>query len=129
MGGFAPTDQTIATYDYLVSRLNDLPLSHLQVVKAPNDLTATPIAALQDTIGHFRDMFQGTLIANFGFDKASAGAAIESRQADLVAFGKPFIGNPDLVRRFREDLPLSQSLPETYYQGGPQGYIDYPAAA
>ncbi|MET1028975.1 MAG: alkene reductase [Dongiaceae bacterium] len=128
MGGFVPTDQTIATYDYLAGRLNDLPLSHLQVVKAANGLTATPVAALQDTVGHFRDRFRGTLIANFGFDQISASDAIESGQADLVSFGKPFIGNPDLVRRLREDLPLSESRPETYYQGGAQGYVDYPAA-
>jgi 2,4-dienoyl-CoA reductase-like NADH-dependent reductase (Old Yellow Enzyme family) len=55
----------------------------------------------------------------------SASSAIESGRADLVSFGKPFIGNPDLVRR----LPLSASTPETYYQGGPQGYVDYPTAA
>jgi N-ethylmaleimide reductase len=128
MGGFAPTAQTIETYDYLVDRLNALPLSHLQVVKAPNDLSETPIAALQDTIGHFRSRYRGTLIANFGFNKASATSAIESGQADLVSFGKPFIGNPDLVRRLRDDLPLSESYPETYYQGGTQGYADYAPA-
>jgi N-ethylmaleimide reductase len=129
MGGFSLTDQTIATYDYLAIRLNDLPISHLQVVKAPNDLTGTPIEVLQDTIGHFRSLFKGTLIANFGFDKQSGNSAIESGQADLVSFGKPFIANPDLVRRLREDLPLSASALETYYQGGPQGYIDYQPAA
>jgi N-ethylmaleimide reductase len=59
------------------------------------------------------------LIANFGVDGASANTAIESKQADLVSFAEPFIGNPDLVRRLREGLPL---------QGGPQGYVDYPAA-
>jgi N-ethylmaleimide reductase len=129
LAGFAPTDQTIATYDYLVGRLNELALSHLHVVKSPTDLSGTPLAALQDTIGHYRTRFQGALIANFGFDKASANAAIEAGQADLISFGKPFIANPDLVRRFRENLPLSESTPETYYQGGPQGYVDYPAAA
>ena len=128
MGGFAPTDQTIATYDYLVERLNGLPLSHLQVVRAPNDLTGTPVAALQNTIGYFRERFQGTLIANFGYDKASANSEIESGRAELVSFGKPFISNPDLVRRLREDLPLTPSTPETYYQGDAQGYIDYPVA-
>jgi N-ethylmaleimide reductase len=129
LAGFAPTDQTIATYDYLVDRLNELQLSHLHVVKAPNDLSGTPLAALQDTIGHYRARFQGGLIANFGFDKASASTAIEAGQADLISFGKPFIANPDLVRRFRENLPLSESSPATYYQGGPQGYVDYPAVA
>jgi N-ethylmaleimide reductase len=128
MGGFAPTDQTIATYDYLVERLNDFALSHLQVVKASTDLAATPVAALQDTVGYFRARFRGALIANFGFDKASANSAIETAQADLVSFGKAFIGNPDLVRRLRENLPLSDSAQETYYQGGAQGYVDYPVA-
>lgn len=128
MGGFAPTDQTKPTYDYLVERLNSLPLSHLHVVRAPNNLAETPIAELQNTIGYFRERFKGTLIANFGFDKTSANEVIGSGLADLVSFGKPFIGNPDLVRRLREDLPLSESAPETYYQGGDKGYLDYPVA-
>ena len=129
MGGFGPSDKTIETYDYLVGRLNGLPLSHLQVGRALNDLSGTPIAALQDTIGYYRARFNGALIANFGFDGASANTAIESKQADLVSFAKPFIGNPDLVRRLREGLPLSASFPETYYQGGSQGYVDYPVAS
>jgi N-ethylmaleimide reductase len=129
MGGFAPTDQAVATYDYLAGQLNSLPLSHLHVVKASNDLAATPVAALQDTVGYFRARFQGPLIANLGFDKASANNVINNGQADLVSFGKPFIGNPDLVRRLREDLPLNESIPETYYQGGAEGYVDYPSAA
>jgi N-ethylmaleimide reductase len=128
MGGLGPTDKTIETYDYLVRRLNELPLSHIQIGRFPSDLSGTPIAALQDTIGYYRARFHGTLIANFGFDGTSANAAIKSQQADLVSFAKPFIGNPDFVRRLREDLPLATSSPETYYQGGPQGYIDYPVA-
>ena len=91
-----------------------------------NDLSGTPIAALQDTIGYYRSRFKGTLIANLGFDRASANTVIESKQADLVSFAKPFIGNPDLVRRLREDLLLAASSPETYYQGGPQGICRLP---
>jgi N-ethylmaleimide reductase len=125
MGGVAPTDETVATYDHLVDQLDRLPLSHLHVVKAPNDLSDTPVAALQDTIGYFRARYPGTLIANFGFDKESGNSAIEAGQANLVSFAKAFVANPDLVRRMREDLPLSQSDPETYYQGGPKGYTDY----
>jgi N-ethylmaleimide reductase len=129
MGGFAPTEQTVATYDYLVGCLDRLPLSHLQVVKATNDLTGTPVAALQDTIGYVRARFNGTLVANLGFDRASANSAIENDQADLVSFGRAFIGNPDLVRRLREDLPLNNSDQGTYYQGGKEGYIDYLSVA
>jgi N-ethylmaleimide reductase len=129
MGGFAPTDQTVATYDHLVERLNDIPLSHLQLVRTTNDLTGTPIRTLQDTVGYYRPRFKGTLIANCGFDKASANAAIGSGHADLVSFASFFIGNPDLVRRLRDDIALNPSSRETYYQGGAEGYIDYLAAS
>jgi N-ethylmaleimide reductase len=125
MGGLAWTDETVATYDYLVERLNDLSLSHLQVVRTSDDLTGTPVQALQDTIAHYRARYRGTLIANCGFDRDRANAIIESRGADLVSFGAPFIGNPDLVRRMQEDLPLASSSRETYYQGGADGYTDY----
>jgi len=129
MGGFQPTNETIATYDDLVERLNGLRLSHLQIGKVPLDLSGTPIAAIADPISVYRKKYKGTLIANGGFDLTSANSAIRSGEADLVSFAKPFIGNPDLVRRFRDNLPLNASNPETYYQGGPQGYIDYPALA
>jgi N-ethylmaleimide reductase len=129
MGGLQLTDKTVETYDYLVDRLNGLALSHLQVGRQLNDFSGTPVAALQDTIGYYRARFKGTLIANWAYDRASANAAIASKQADLVSFAKPFISNPDLVRRFRENLPLAASSQETYYQGGPQGYVDYPAAS
>ena len=100
-----------------------------QASRQINDLSGTSVVALQDTIDYYRARFKGTLIANSGFDPDSANTAIESKQADLISFAKPFIGNPDLVRRFREDLPLATSSPETYYQGGAQGYVDYPTAS
>ena len=126
MGGFELTDKTIETYDYLVGRLNGLSLSHLQEGRLMNDLSGTPIAAFQDTIGYYRARFKGTLIANSGLDRASANTAIESKQADLVSFANPFISNPDLVRRFREDLSARSLVPGD--QGGPQGYVDHPTA-
>jgi ferredoxin len=89
MGGFGPTEQTIGTYDYLVSRLNALPLSHLQIVRAPNDLLGTPVEPLRDTIGYFRERFRGALITNFGFDKESASSAIESGRADRCRSASP----------------------------------------
>jgi N-ethylmaleimide reductase len=128
MGGFEPTDQTVATYNHLAIRLGDLPLSHVQLVRAPNDLTGTPIQVLQDTTAYFRPRLKGTLIANFGFDKASAKAVLAAKQADLVSFGSAFIGNPDLVRRMRDDIALSTSNRDLYYQGGAEGYTDYAAA-
>jgi N-ethylmaleimide reductase len=129
MGGFNPTDETVETYDVLVAALDTRPLSHLQVVKAPNDLSATPIAALQDTVHHYRERFAGTLIANFGYDLAKGNASLAEGEADLVSFGKFFISNPDLVRRFAEDIALSPPNPETFYQGDEKGYLDYAMAS
>jgi N-ethylmaleimide reductase len=105
-----------------------LSLSHLHVVRAVADLTSSPIAALQDTVGYYRERFEGPIIANLGFDRAAAIAAIEAGAADLVSFAKPFISNPDLVRRFERNLPLAPPMVETFYQGGAKGYVDYPPA-
>jgi N-ethylmaleimide reductase len=128
MGGFGPTDQTVATYEHLAKRLGELQLSHVQLVKAPNDLSDTPVAVLQDTIAYFRPLLKGTLIANFGYDKAKADAVLEAKQADLVSFGNSFIGNPDLVRRMKEAIPLNRPNRDLFYQGGAEGYTDYPLA-
>jgi N-ethylmaleimide reductase len=128
MGGFGPTGETVETYNYLISCLANMPLSHVQIVKASTDLSGTPIEALQDTVRYYRDRYPGTVIANCGYDQASANAAITNGGADLVSFGKPFIGNPDLVRRMEHGLPLSDANPELFYQGGAEGYIDYPLA-
>jgi N-ethylmaleimide reductase len=128
IGGFMATGETVATYEHLVERLNDLPLSHLQLVRAQADLSATPIRAVQDTIAYFRPLYRGTLIANGGFDAASGNAAIGSGMADMISYGAPFIGNPDLVRRLREGLPLTASNRDTYYRGGAEGFVDYTTA-
>ena len=69
---------------------------------------------------------RGAWMVNNGYDKALAEQAVAAG-ADLVAFGKPFISNPDLVRRLREDLPLAPGDKATFYGGGAKGYVDYPA--
>lgn len=63
----------------------------------------------------------------YGYDKNSAQASVRTGHADLVAFGTPFLANPDLVDRFRRDLPLNVPDHETFYGGDQCGYIDYPA--
>lgn len=70
--------------------------------------------------------FGGVYIANEAFSKASAQETLDRGEADAVAFGKLIIANPDLVRRFREDAPLNEPNPSTFYAPGPEGYTDYP---
>ena len=76
--------------------------------------------------GALRSSFSGCYIANKGYDLDAAKKAVAEGAADLVAFGVPFLANPDLVRRFRDGLPLNPVYPATFYGGGEQGYIDYP---
>ncbi len=70
--------------------------------------------------------FGGAFIANERFTKDSANALLASGGADAIAFGIPFIANPDLPARLQQDAPLNEPHPETFYGSGPVGYIDYP---
>ena len=74
-----------------------------------------------------RQAFKGTYIANNGYDRAMAIDAVESGRADAVAFGRPYIANPDLVQRLQLGAALNEPDPMTFYSPGPAGYIDYPA--
>ena len=76
---------------------------------------------------HFCPLYKGTLIANVKMDRDRGNRPIAEGLADLVAFGRPYIANPDLVRRFAENAPLAEVDWETVYASGPRGYSDYPA--
>jgi len=75
-----------------------------------------------------RDAYDGIYIANNAYDKARAQAAISHGDCDLVAFGVPFLANPDLVHRYKNDLPLNSADQNTFYGGDETGYTDYPFA-
>jgi N-ethylmaleimide reductase len=90
--------------------------------EAPFDYAAFK-AAYRDAGG------QGAWMVNNGYDKALADAALAEGRADLVAFGRPFIANPDLVARLRDGIELNVPDKATFYGGGAKGYIDYPTAA
>jgi N-ethylmaleimide reductase len=78
---------------------------------------------------HFRPIFRGPLIANVGMDAQRAERLIGEGLADLVAFGRPFIANPDLVDRLATGAPLAEIDWDTVYASGPDGYSDYPTLA
>ena len=81
-----------------------------------------------DSLGaEIKRAFGGLYIENELFSKEDAVRVLANNEADAVAFGKLYIANPDLVRRFREDAPLNAPRPETFYGPGPEGYTDYPA--
>lgn len=112
-----------ATYGALVEKLDTLGIAYIHVIEGP-----APVGPEQKPLDFLalRHAFGGAYIANGGYDRARAIETIASGRADMVAFGKPFIGNPDLVARLRRDAPLIDAPAETYYGGGARGYIDFP---
>lgn len=112
-----------AVYAYLVPQLNDY-VVYLHLVDHASMGAPVVDPAIIDGI---RQAFTGTLIRSGGYDVARAEADLASGAADLVAFGRPFIANPDLVERFKTGASLNEMDPNTLYTPGPAGYIDYPA--
>jgi 2,4-dienoyl-CoA reductase-like NADH-dependent reductase (Old Yellow Enzyme family) len=85
-------------------------------------------AQADDSLGpKLKQLFGGVYVANEKFDKDSANAIIERGDADAVAFGVPFIANPDLVERFSKVAELNPAKPELFYSSGAEGYTDYPS--
>ena len=119
----------LATFGYAVRALDALNVGYLHLCE-PN---AKALESGQIQVEHvartFRPMTSVPMIVNGGFDKAKANAVLDAHQADLVSFGVPYIANPDLVSRYRQDAPLNKPDPSTFYGEGPEGYTDYPSLA
>jgi N-ethylmaleimide reductase len=113
-------------FDYLVDQLNALDIVYLHVVEGA---TGGPRDVAPFDFGALRQRFKNTYIANNGYDLDLATSRLVEDKADLIAFGRPFIGNPDLVERLKTGSPLSAFNPATLYGGGATGYIDYPTLA
>ena len=113
------------TYGYIIGKLNkyDLAYLHLSEMMSPETRLNKPEESI---IPFYRKIFKGALISCGGHSLESANHMLENNEADLIAFGKPFISNPDLVERFRQDAPLNEPDKSTFYHGGAKGYIDYP---
>ena len=115
-----------AQFDYIVDQLNELGIVYLHVVEGA---TGGPRDVAPFDFGALRQRFKNTYIANNGYDVELATSRINDDKADLIAFGRPFIGNPDLVKRLKTGAPLASFNPATLYGGGATGYIDYPTLA
>ncbi|MFA7240070.1 MAG: alkene reductase [Sulfuricellaceae bacterium] len=114
------------TFDHVATALNHFGLAYLHVMQVNFD-AAKPQPDFD--FGQLRRCFKGLYIANGGYDKTRANAALAAGAADLVAFGVPFIANPDLVERMIRNAPLNAPDPATFYGGDEKGYTDYPFLA
>jgi N-ethylmaleimide reductase len=112
------------TFGYAIDQLNHLRLAFLDIVE-PSPQDKIPGGVRLDA-RYFRGPWKQALVANRGYDAARANALLAEGGADLVAFGVPFLANPDLPERFRRAAPLNPPDRSTFYGGGEAGYTDYP---
>lgn len=125
--GVDDTDK-LATFGHVVRALDALKVGYICLLE-PNAKDAERGVQIEHVIETFRPMTSVPIIVNTGFDKAKADTVLASGGADIVAFGVPYIANPDLVARLRTDAPLNKPDPKTFYGEGPGGYTDYPSLA
>jgi N-ethylmaleimide reductase len=123
--GMTLDEKTIPTFDYIVNRLNDYKLAYLHLSEPFTDVTDVP-GAEPHIAKHYRPIFNGTLMINTGFDRKKGNQVIDEKLADLVAYGKLYISNPDLVERFAAKAETADWDEPTFYTTGPKGYTDYP---
>ena len=125
MFGITMDEDTIPTFEYIIKKLNDYDLAYIHLSEPFTDVSDISYA-VKNIAKHFRPLYNGTLMINAGFDQESGNKVIKEGNADLVAYGKPFISNPDLVERFANGYDLADWNEETFYTPGKEGYLDYP---
>jgi N-ethylmaleimide reductase len=122
-GAFADVD---AQYLALIQEVSKLGVQYVHLL----DHSAMGAPAVPAELkSRLRAAFQGLFILAGGFDRARAESALKAGQADLIAFARPFLANPDLMARMRADAPLNAVNMATFYTPGPKGYTDYPVLA
>jgi N-ethylmaleimide reductase len=124
-----PDSDPMATYGHAVAHVAAMKPAYVHVIEGATggarDIAPFDFAALRK---RFKEIHPaGAWMVNNGYDRAMAERAVASGEADLVAFGRPFIANPDLVERLRTGAPLAALNQKTLYGGGAEGYTDYPA--
>lgn len=124
--GMTMDEETIPTFDYIINKLNDYDLAYLHLSEPFTDVSAIPFAE-KEIAKRYRPIYKGTIIINAAFDQEKGNQVIKDGFADAVAFGKPFISNPDLVERFENHVPLADWDTATFYTPGEKGYTDYPS--
>ncbi|PZD79221.1 alkene reductase [Mesonia sp. K7] len=116
---------TIPTFDYIIKKLNAYDLAYLHLSEPFNDVSEVPYAITQ-IAERYRPIYKRNLMINAHFDQKKGNEVLQNKLADLVAYGKAFISNPDLVERFEKNIPLTHWDTNTFYTLGKKGYTDYP---
>jgi len=115
-------DQIEDTYEYIAEALAKINLAYIHLVDH-SSMGAPEVP--ESTVTKIRKAFSGTIIASGGLDKEKAEKLLQEDKAELVAFGRVFLANPDLVNKIKNDLPLNDPDFDTFYTPGEKGYTDY----
>ncbi|GAB5476123.1 MAG: alkene reductase [Maribacter sp.] len=122
LGDMKPFEGQMETYSHFIEKLNELNIAYIHLL----DLESFGQTAVPPEIRTMvRNKFQGTLILSGGYDQYSGEEALKNNEGDLIAYGRPFIANPDLIERWKNDIPLANANGDLFYTPGPEGYIDY----
>jgi N-ethylmaleimide reductase len=120
-------EDSIPTFDYIIEKLStDYNLAYIHLSEPFTNVSDVPHAELE-IAKRYRPKYKGTLMINAGFNLDKANEVIEEGDADLVAFGKLYVSNPDLVGRFRDGVERTAWDKTTFYTQGTEGYLDYEA--
>jgi N-ethylmaleimide reductase len=125
-------DNPEETFGYIAERLSDYGLAYLHIVNPATEQMQKgqePDPRALNMVKLIRKKYKGTLMVAGGFQSDTAAQWLREGLADLIAFGRKFIANPDLPERIRMSAPLNVDDPTTYYGGGEKGYTDYPSLA
>ena len=124
--GNTPLDSDVmATYGYLIEQLNQFGLAYLHFIEGSTRMSRVVPNGID--LQQLRALFEGPYMANNLYTRKLAIEACKKGNADLICFGRPFIGNPDLVERLKTGAELAEAPKETWYAGEETGYTDWPA--
>lgn len=116
----------VETFTYIINRLNDHPLAYLHIMEPYKDVSHLPHYLQHGEVTpYYRKIYKGILMTNGKFTAESGNMTIEKGEADLIAYGKPFISNPDLVEKFRLNKEITHWDTSTFYTQDEAGYTDY----
>lgn len=126
LSGIVVDDETLPLFEHVCSMLSRLGVAYLHVMEPFNDVSGLPLPQGVSMCSHFRRFFDRPIISATDHSRASGNAALAAGDADLIAYGRAYIANPDLVERFADEADLNVPIRETFYTPGARGYTDYP---
>ncbi len=121
--GITLTEDSLPTFEYIVKRLNDYNLAYLHLSRPFFPVESSWL--IENVPAHFRQLYQGHLMLNGEYDRESGEAEMQAGYGDSICYGRPFIANPDLPHRIKNNHPWAVADTSDYYLGGAEGYTTF----